>query len=380
METLALALEAEGIGYSPGEQEEKNSKYSCCISAEALPEALKALLRNIQETYSPARLFIIDVCEPGGRKIFRVDAGTSRPHLLEAATIMESWLRQKLAGKVSATAVWAILSEAAVSPKPGLVDRFNSGSHRDMDFFTLIDSASALLPWFRECALTGFNSGAGEDIAFGNSGVLFETLRRPGRMAEVLMKKAAGGTNTHRGYIFSLGILSAAYGRIYRITEKPDLNAILEFTKAMTTTLAKDFSPEGREASHGELVYTQTGIQGIRGEISRGLPSVTEHGLPLLRRMLKEGASLNDAGIIVLLELIAHAEDTNIIYRGGVEVFRSLQNDLRTFLASEPDMETVREKAAAMDKEFITKNLSPGGSADLLGITFFLWKILESGK
>jgi triphosphoribosyl-dephospho-CoA synthetase len=75
---------------------------------------------------------------------------------------------------------------------------------------------------------------------------------------------------------------------------------------------------------------------------------------------------------------MAHADDTNIIYRGGVDVFRSIQEDLRGFLDSSPDMEAIREKAACMDREFIRKNISPGGCADLLGITFFLWRMALS--
>lgn len=290
----------------------------------------------------------------------------------------EDLTRQGLADKVSSAAIWAMMSEAAITPKPGLVDRANSGSHRDMDFFTFINSASVLLPWFRDCAQAGFDSAAGGP-AECKAAALFEILRPRGRAAEVLMERATGGVNTHRGYIFCLGILSAAYGRLCREMENPDLPRMMEFVKAMTSTLGEDFSrsKEKEALSHGEAVYTQSGIQGIRGEVSRGFPTVMVHALPLLRRLLKEEYHLNDAGIVVLLNIMAHAEDTNIIHRGGVEVFRSIQEDLRIFLAANPDMETIRKKAAALDRKFISKNLSPGGSADLLGTTFFLYRLLE---
>ena len=37
---------------------------------------------------------------------------------------------------VSNIAIKSILFEVSASPKPGLVDRYNSGAHKDMDFFT----------------------------------------------------------------------------------------------------------------------------------------------------------------------------------------------------------------------------------------------------
>ena len=272
------------------------------------------------------------------------------------------------ADTVSSAALWAILTEAAVTPKPGLVDRANSGSHRDMDFFTLIDSATALWPWFRGCCLAGLESES-------EPAALFEALRPQGKIAETRMKKASGGVNTHRGYIFSLGLLCAACGRLYRSSDKPELTAVIEFVKAMTKNLMDDFSDSNRENSHGQAIYSQSRIQGIRGEAMRGFPSVTEQALPMLKRMLKKGHSLNDAGIAALLKLMSISEDTNIIYRGGIEALHAIQKELLAFFVAEPDMKAIREKAAAMDSEFIAKNLSPGGCADLLGVALFLWRL-----
>ena len=285
---------------------------------------------------------------------------------------MKNSVKRTLGDTVSSAAVWAMMTEASVTPKPGLVDRNNPGSHGDMDFFTLIHSATALLPWFRDCALAGFNS-------VDDPAVLFESLRPPGMTAEDVMKKSTGGINTHKGYIFSLGILSAAYGRLYRITRKPALDGVIQFAKEMTVNLRDDFSRSHKknEITHGEAVFAHTNIQGIRGEVSLGFPSVIECALPLLRRLLQQGHSLNDAGVAVLLRLMARVQDTNLIHRGGIEAFRSIQKDLLDFLCIEPDMQAVMEKAEAMDREFILKKLSPGGCADLLGITFFLWKIFD---
>jgi triphosphoribosyl-dephospho-CoA synthetase len=282
--------------------------------------------------------------------------------------------RQRLADMVVSAAMWAMMSEAAVTPKPGLVDRANSGANKDMDFFTFVDSASVLLPWFRDCALAGFDSGEEGNVAH-NPSILFETLRPLGVEAEALMKKATGGVNVHRGYIFCLGVLSAAFGRLY--LNAPDLTNIVEFSKAMTAVLPEDFSRSiaNREISHGEAAYRQNGVQGIRGEVCRGFPSVTECALPLLRCLLSEGHSLNDAGVAVLLNLMVVVEDTNIIHRGGIKALRSIQEELGSFLAAGPGMAAIKNKACDMDREFILKNINPGGAADLLGVAFFLHRL-----
>ena len=398
IESFKLALEAEEISVFCEETEMEKAGYTAYFSVDTEPGRLKALGLKIEETHPLGRLFDIDIYEQDGNKISRQGLKTSerkclvcgknafvcarsrahspqelRDTLLE---IMENWLGQKLGDTVTQTAIWAIMSEAAVTPKPGLVDFANCGAHRDMDFFTFIDSASAILYWFRDCALAGFNSAA-ENSSISPS-ALFESLRPPGKIAEVLMKKAAKGVNTHRGYIFSLGILCAAYGRLYRDMEKPDMAGVLEFSKAMTAFLMRDFSGScGMKQSNGEKVYAKSGIRGIRGEVSLGFPSVTEHALPLLCDMLKKGHSLNDAGTAALLKLLAHAEDTNMIHRGGEEAFRSIQEELKTFFSTDPCINAIREKAAALDGRFISLNLSPGGCADLLGVTFFLYRLFN---
>jgi len=290
---------------------------------------------------------------------------------------MENFFRQKLSDKVCSAALWAMMSEAAITPKPGLVDRANNGAHTDMDFFTFIDSASVLLPWFRTCALAGFDSASMDPLS------LFRSLRPPGKEAELLMRKATGAVNAHRGYIFSLGVLSAAYGRLYRNEEKPDLAAVIEFVKAMTASLEADFAGSragedfAKKLSHGEAVYNKSGIRGIRGEVSRGFPSVINHALPLLNTLLNEGYSLNDAGVAVLLKLLAYAEDTNLIHRGSVKILGAVQEELVSFFAEKADMKRIKDKAAALDKDFISRGLSPGGSADLLGVTLFLFRLFE---
>ncbi|MDR3192191.1 MAG: citrate lyase holo-[acyl-carrier protein] synthase [Treponema sp.] len=401
-----LSLEAERIPLIHEEESESHAGYAGFICAGADPERLKELAESIEDTHSLGRLFDIDVLRAEGLKLSRLDRGKTRPCLIcgkpgfvcarsgahspeelirRVIGLMERFIRERLGDIVASAALRALLGEAAVTPKPGLVDRANNGAHRDMDFFSFIDSTAALLPWFRDCALAGYESAGpggtvpGEtDPGGGDPEALFQSLRRRGKIAELLMRRAAG-VNTHRGLLFSLGLLSAAYGRLYRESEEPPAGALLDFAARMTGSLAEDFSAPNPAPSHGELIYAKSGVTGVRGEAAAGFPTVRNWGLPILRRLLAEGSGMNNAGLGTLLHLMAHTEDTNIIHRAGGPSLEAIRAETAAFLAGKPDMEEMKKKAAQMDRDFSARNISPGGAADLLAVSIFLWA-LESRK
>jgi holo-ACP synthase/triphosphoribosyl-dephospho-CoA synthase len=387
-----LALRAEDIEIIHEESEEEKSGYTAFISVAAAADRIKGIALRLEDTHSLGRLFDIDVFEPGGKKLSRKDFGEmgrsclvcggdsfvcahSRTHDIKKVIhvvlgTMENFLKEKLGQRIMTAALKALLDEVAVTPKPGLVDRANNGAHRDMDFFTFIDSTAAILPFFRDCALAGFDhAGTPEEI--------FDRLRPEGKRAEVLMRDASGGVNTQRGIVFSIGLLSAAYGRLHRDEDKPNLDTIFELSRNMTRFIMNDFSHSPGSASHGEAIYKQSGIRGIRGEAFQGFPAVKNHSLPLLRRMLDQGYSVNDAGLVAFLSLLAYTEDTNIVYRSDLSTLDRIQKSALLFLEADPDMEALREWFTVLDRDFITQNISPGGSADLLAVTFFLYWLFK---
>jgi holo-ACP synthase/triphosphoribosyl-dephospho-CoA synthase len=304
----------------------------------------------------------------------------SRAHPLEegqAAVIalIEGFLLGKLKERIGSAVVKALIGELAVTPKPGLVDRNNCGAHRDMDFFTFIDSTAALVPYFRSCAAEGFQRGEHPEG-------LFAALRRKGKVAEIAMGRATGGVNTHRGIIFSLGILSGAYGRLYRRRERPALEELMALCREMSCGVLADFSGAGDETglsgerlSHGERLYRRYGMTGVRGEAAAGFPSVCAYSYPRFRRMLEGGYKLNDAALGAFLCLLAHTDDTTLVHRSDIAFLRSLQRDLAGFLASAPPVEALRRKAAELDERFISQGISAGGCADLLALTLFLYAL-----
>jgi holo-ACP synthase/triphosphoribosyl-dephospho-CoA synthase len=398
-EALSLALEAEGIPVSLKESSTEAAGYTAYFVLGKpgggplidLGE-IKELTCGIEARHPMGRLFDIDLLNPEGKKISRSDLGKperscflcggdafvcarSRAHSpeetrAEVIALIEGFLLGKLEDRIGSAVVKGLMGELAVTPKPGLVDRNNCGSHGDMDFFMFIDSATALLPYFRSCAAEGFQSGESPEG-------LFAVLRRKGKIAEIAMKRATGGVNTHRGIIFSLGVLSGAYGRLYRTRERPALEDLMTLCREMTAGVLADFSGAGdkKSLSHGEYLYRRHGMTGVRGEAAAGFPSVCVYSYPCFRRMIEGGHSLNDAGIGAFLCLLACTDDTTLVHRSDLGVLRSLQGDLRDFLASDPPVEALRRKAAELDERFISRDISAGGCADLLAVTYFLYAL-----
>lgn len=189
------------------------------------------------------------------------------------------------------------------------------------------------------------------------------------------MLSATAGVNTHKGAIFTLGLLCGAVGRLWR-PEAPcrEPEALLAECAALASvSLEEDLAvlPAGEgTVTAGERLYRELGITGVRGEAARGLPGVRDAALPVLRLALASGRNRNDAGAAALIHLLARVEDTNMIARGGSRAARAAQAACAALLENNPLPGP--EDIAALDREFIRGDLSPGGCADLLAAAFFL--------
>ncbi|GMO41302.1 MAG: triphosphoribosyl-dephospho-CoA synthase CitG [Treponemataceae bacterium] len=400
--TVQLTLKAEHIPVFHQETSETNAGYAAFLCAGCDARAIKSLAVHIEDTHPLGRLFDIDVFDADGVKLSRDDSpdgnnarpclvcggnafacARSRAHPVDHVTgaalrIMRDFLRSQVKSRAEQAALKAMLYEAAVTPKPGLVDRENNGAHDDMNFFTFIDSAAAVFSFFGDCAVVGFDSGE-----YTPPDALFDSLRAPGRLAEEAMKEATGGVNTHKGVIFSLGVLSAAYGRLFARGEAPVLDEILKLAKDMTHGILDDFS-RGADDSHGMALHKRFGATGVRGEASAGFPSVRAVYGIVREGILAGSAVLNGAGIAAFLRVLGGAEDTNIVSRAeknagaesGMETLARIQTDARDFLDTQPSAEMILQKARELDVAFIAQNISPGGCADLLAAAFFLALLL----
>jgi holo-ACP synthase / triphosphoribosyl-dephospho-CoA synthase len=386
MRLLQEQLEVAGLHVSHFEEVREKTGNECIMLIEADPLTVKTITADLEDHAPVGRLFDMDVLRPDGSKVERQELGRpgrkclicgeearacarSRKHSVpelqeKTASILRAAVDEDDSHEAARLACQALLYEAACTPKPGLVDRDNSGSHRDMDIFTFQASAPALYRYFAECVLIGRRRGTAEET--------FSQLRFPGRLAEGAMLRATGGVNTHKGAIFSVGILCGALGRLSR-KSWGDSDAVLSECAAMTKGLVdRDYAGLTADTARttGQKLYLDYGITGVRGQAQDGFPAVRDIGLPRLEAALADGLSINEAGCAALIAMLAQTVDTNMIHRGGYELMLQTQEKLRDILSQKeyPDASTLK----ALDAEFIDKNLSPGGTADLLAMTFLL--------
>ena len=360
-------------------------EWLCAIPGE--PLTLKRLTCAVEDADALGRLMDVDVLDPQGRKIERGEVGLpprrcllcerearlcgrSRAHPEEAlfarAELMaREALQADVADRLSSLAQRALLYELSVTPKPGLVDRHNNGAHRDMDFFTFLDSASILPAYFWDCVLLCLNRPEDQ---------MLEALRYRGQCAETRMLEATKGVTTHKGAIFSLGLLCGAAGLCCRSVDWPSVEELCETAARLSQPLLSDFAT-GSADTAGLRLHRASGVQGARGEAARGFPTVRQAALPALRKALSRGRTFEQAGVMALLALLESAEDTNLFHRGGAAKRAEVAQRAGELLACETP--PIRE-VQVLDEAMIKQNLSPGGCADLLAVTFFLYFVAES--
>ena len=100
-----------------------------------------------------------------------------------------------------------------------------------MDLFTFLSSAASLFPYFQKCVALGLSFSLQE--APPDKTELFSLLRLPGKLAENQMLLATGSVNTHKGAVFSMGILCAAIGA-QSFENRKDPKKILQTCGEMT--------------------------------------------------------------------------------------------------------------------------------------------------
>lgn len=266
----------------------------------------------------------------------------------------------------------ALIAEVDTTPKPGLVDRQDSGAHDDMDRNTFIDSANAIAPYFIQMAGAGYSWSGTPDKLFGY-------IRPMGLLAEQAMYQATGGVNTHKGLIFSLGILCACAGLHHSRCGNFHSSDILSLASEMTSdTLEMEFKQIGNREpkSHGERLYCQYGIKGIRGEAAKGFPSIQNCSLPVMTALKEKVSDHNLLFLQTLLHLMAHVEDTNVLFRTDFETAAMVRREAVRILKLGGCLTPLgMAEIQSLNKLFIDKRISPGGCADLLAATIFLWML-----
>ncbi|MDB5949565.1 MAG: Triphosphoribosyl-dephospho-CoA synthase MdcB [Massilia sp.] len=259
-------------------------------------------------------------------------------------------------------AVGCLHTELVLYPKPGLVSLVDNGSHADMTAVTFMRSLFALRHYFALVCRAGFDDAP------------FSSLKQLGIAAEARMMRATGGVNTHRGAIFSLGMLCAAIGRARAQGVPLNADALRALMLIRWGEELAAHTRPGGATSHGAQVADVHAVSGAREEAALGLPSVFEVGLPAMRRTLAAGRSMYLARIDALFALMAHVSDTNVFYRGGAHGALTVKQQATGFLdlggTAHPHW---RARALESHRILVGQKLSPGGAADLLAATCLVY-------
>ena len=310
------------------------------------------------------------------RKGLRLNVGGGNAHEPEELRAfmfpkMEAFCRQQrenaIIKKLSSLAQQSILTEISLTPKPGLVDKFSNGSHfrhELSDFY--INSTTAISPWFEELVREGF---ALHDRDLTKA---LPLLRRIGLQMESAMYEATNHVNTQKGIIFLMGLSLFACGILFKRGHQFDIESFRAIIRAVCVDLVKhelvDFS--GARKSHGETIFQKYGFSGARGEAETAFQTVFEYGLPLLSGV----SNLQDEILIKSFLAIASVnDDTNIIYRSDPDRLVLFKQKCSVAL------ENFNERNYSDLIDFCkTNNISPGGSADLLAVTIFVWLVMKN--
>lgn len=270
--------------------------------------------------------------------------------------------------KLSALAQQAILSEISLTPKPGLVDKLNNGSHADMNYQTFIDSTAAIAPWFGELVREGLSFGDNDPVN------ALPIIRNIGLRMESSMYEATGNINTQKGIIFLMGLSLFACGNLFSRTDRFNAGnfrcivgnicrGIVQRELAGTNHGLK---------SHGEKIFGKYGFSGARGEAESGFEVVFVQGLT----RLAAADRLNDEVLTnSFLSIASVNHDTNILYRRGPEVLTHFQYLCKKAMEN-PGIDHYQKVIDFCRSE----NISPGGSADLLAVTIFVWLVIKADE
>lgn len=266
-------------------------------------------------------------------------------------------------------ATQALQAELDTTPKPGLVDKDNNGAHRDMDYALMQRSIDTLHPYFVKLALLGCADALPTHTSIRDIGI----------EAEKAMLSATNGVNTHKGALFSMGLTVVAAAHEERKIAANEEQIQKErnggedvLVSLQTTIKALAASFPDTNGTHGskakQLSKGATAIKGALDNAREGYEMLFAEWLPFYIERRKE----HDAHTLhkTLLRIMCDLDDTNVIYRTDLAAAEEVKQEARALLDN-------FSKAALknMDRHYTTRNISPGGAADMLSLTIFIGSI-----
>ena len=266
-------------------------------------------------------------------------------------------------------ATQALQVELDTTPKPGLVDKDNNGAHRDMDYALMQRSIDTLHPYFVKLALLGCADALPTHTSIRDIGI----------EAEKAMLSATNGVNTHKGALFSMGLAVVAAAHEEReiaaneeqiLKERNGGEDVLVSLQTTIKALAANFpDTNGTHGSKAKLLSKgTTAIKGALDNAREGYEMLFAEWLPFYieRRKERDAHTLHKT----LLRIMCDLDDTNVIYRTDLATAEEVKQEARALLDN-----FSKTALKDMDRHYTTRNISPGGAADMLSLTIFIGSI-----
>jgi len=327
-------------------------------------QKIKQLTEYFEEKHQLSRLIDVDIFN-------KYDTEIRDKIFKETSLFLKEISKEKLIRNICNFAQRSLLYEISISNKPGLVCFEGPGAHTDMNFFTFLNSTSALTPYFKEFCKLGY-------MYQGELNKVLPKIREIGLRAEKTMFLATNQANTHKGIIFLFGI------SLFSITKILSENGIFsdsEFQKTVKK-IGKDLVKNELQHSndyktHGEKVFHTYGKEGagIRFEVERGLPTIFQTSLPYFSDQLKPEIYANQTKLQQillqgLLKIMSINNDSNILYRGDLETLNYIKKTAEESLNNPKEFLQLKKYCKA-------NKISPGGSADLLAVSLLIHFLKE---
>lgn len=277
-------------------------------------------------------------------------------------TLADDGYGEVFAATLADMATQALIDEARLSPKPGLVDSRGSGAHSDLTLALMERSAHSLTATFHDLAAHCWLRSP--EIA------LRQEIGRLGRKGEQQMLAATGGINTHRGAIWALGLLVCA------MAMRPAACGVRQIAQraAELAAMPDAFSP--KTFSKGASAVRRYQLPGAKEEAQSGFPHVIRLALPELYRSREAGAKESEAQINALLAVMSSLADTCVLSRGGMPALIAMhQGATRVLEAGGVQTPVGFELLMQLEQRMLADNVSPGGAADLLAAAMFLDRV-----
>lgn len=304
------------------------------------------------DVYNEVPLSRIDLSLPS-RKCFICDneahiCSRNKTHTLEEInSYIQTQIETELPIFIANHSLVEIYRELEMYPKFGLVTKIDTGCHTDMDYDMFIRSSFLFRPYIETISKLTIKDFCPKN--FQSYGLAFEN-----KMFEV-----TGGINTQKGLIFAIGIFIPCL--IQTIIQNEDEVYLIELIKDTASNIIGDYYDTigtKEELTHGDQIFLDTGIKGIRGEALNGF------------KLIFDTPDYNDTkeelkAYEYFLYIMANLDDTTIIHKTKLDTLREVQSTMKQFVKNggyKDNLDTINN----LSETYKSRNISPGGSSDLL--------------